>query len=266
MFAVGFDLDMTLVDSRPGIAATYRRLAALTRTSIDADLAVSRLGPPLEQEIAEWYPAEAVPDAVALYRSLYPHHAITPSPALPGAAEALAAVREAGGRVIVVTAKKAELAALHLDHLGLVTDEVRGLAWAEGKAAALRECRAVVYVGDHVADMAAARAAGVRAIGVATGPCPADELLAAGAEVVLRDLRGFPANLPRYYRLCPQMPLAGVPPAPFNPGPGGEGHSVSVWVPASGQSCAAAIRALEGPDSPARPGVLADQEERNERH
>jgi hypothetical protein len=75
-----------------------------------------------------------------------------------------------------------------------------------------------------------------------------------------RDLRGFPANLPRYYRLCPQMPLAGVPPAPFNPGPGGEGHSVSVWVPAGGQSCAAAIRALEGPESPA----LASQEGPNE--
>jgi len=75
-----------------------------------------------------------------------------------------------------------------------------------------------------------------------------------------RDLRGFPADLPRYYQLCPQMPLAGVPPAPFNPGPGGEGHSVSVWVPAGGQSCATAIRALEGLNSPARPGVLADQE------
>jgi hypothetical protein len=80
-----------------------------------------------------------------------------------------------------------------------------------------------------------------------------------------RDLRGFPADLPRYYQLCPQMPLVGVPPAPFNPGPEGEGHSVSVWVPAGGQSCAAAIRALEGPDSPPRPGVLADQEGRNER-
>ena len=79
------------------------------------------------------------------------------------------------------------------------------------------------------------------------------------------DLRGFPADLPHYYQVCPQMPLAGVPPAPFNPGPGGEGHSVSVWVPAGGQSCAAAIRALEGPDSPARPSVLADQEERDER-
>ena len=195
MFSVGFDLDMTLVDSRPGIAAAFRRLSALTGVPIDADLAVTRLGPPLEHEIAYWYPAAEVPAAVARYRALYPDHAVAPSPALLGAAEALAAVRAAGGRVLVLTAKKTELAALHLRHLGLVADELRGLAWADGKALALRETGAVAYVGDHVADMAAARAAGVFAVGVTTGPCTADELVQAGADTVLADLRGFPLLL-----------------------------------------------------------------------
>ena len=36
--AVGFDLDMTLIDSRPGIAATYRALTAKTGVHVDADL------------------------------------------------------------------------------------------------------------------------------------------------------------------------------------------------------------------------------------
>jgi len=197
VFTVGFDLDMTLIDSRPGIAATYRQLAGDTGVHIDADLAVTRLGPPLEHEIAHWFPAEEIPAAVARYRALYPHHAIAPTTALPGAAEALDAVRAAGGRVLVLTAKKADLAELHLRHLGLVADELRGLAWAEGKAAALREYGALAYVGDHVADMAAARSAGVLAIGVTTGPCDADELVTAGAQVVLRDLRDFPAVLKR---------------------------------------------------------------------
>jgi len=106
VFVVGFDLDMTLVDSRPGIAATYRRLAALTGVEIDAELAVSRLGPPLEHEIARWYPAAEVPAAVARDCALYPGQAVRPSPALPGAAEAFAGVRAAGGRVLVLTAKK----------------------------------------------------------------------------------------------------------------------------------------------------------------
>ncbi|MEK8108446.1 hypothetical protein NKG94_32630 [Micromonospora sp. M12] len=43
---VGFDLDMTLVDSRPGIAAAYRALTERTGVPVDAELAVSRLGPP----------------------------------------------------------------------------------------------------------------------------------------------------------------------------------------------------------------------------
>ena len=44
------------------------------------------------------------------------------------------------------------------------------------------------------------------------------------------DLRGFPADLPRYYRRCPQMPLAGVPPDPYGPvavGPGTAGLRVA---------------------------------------
>jgi phosphoglycolate phosphatase len=192
---VGFDLDMTLVDSRPGIAATFRELSRRTGVPIDADAAVGRLGPPLEFEIARWYPPDQRQAAADGYRGLYPDHAITPSPALPGAAEALDAVHAMGGRVLVVTAKMTELARLHLAHLGLPADEVRGWAWADGKAEALRETGAVVYVGDHVADVAAARAAGALAVAVSTGPCSPAELSDAGADVVLEDLRSFPAWL-----------------------------------------------------------------------
>jgi phosphoglycolate phosphatase len=194
-FTVGFDLDMTLIDSRPGIAATYRALAAATGVYVDADAAAGRLGPPLEQELRHWFPAEQVPEAVSRYRALYREHAIEPSVALPGAAQAVAAVHERGGRVLVVTAKRGDLAKLHIAHLGLPVDEVAGLAWLEGKARALRAAGAVGYVGDHVADMAAAQSAGVPGVGVATGPCTRADLLAAGASVVLDDLTGFPAWL-----------------------------------------------------------------------
>src|SRR5437660_1239674 len=124
---------MTLVDSRPGIAATYRALSAGTGVYVDADAAVQRLGPPLTHEIARWFPPERVDAAVAEYRRLYPTHAIEPSRALPGAAEAFAAVHAAGGRCVVVTAKLGRLARLHLDHLGLRPDAVVGDVWADGK-------------------------------------------------------------------------------------------------------------------------------------
>jgi phosphoglycolate phosphatase len=201
-FAVGFDLDMTLVDSRAGIAATYRELTRRTGVWVDADVAVTRLGPPLRDELARWFPPEAVDDAVRSYRALYPTHAITLSGALPGALEALESVRARGGRVIVVTSKLGRLAHLHLDHLRLVADEVVGELFAEGKAAALAAYGARAYVGDHVADMRAARTAGVPGVGVTTGPCPRSSLEAAGAAEVIDDLRGFPAALDRLRRIA----------------------------------------------------------------
>ncbi|MEV4197803.1 HAD family hydrolase [Micromonospora globbae] len=199
---VGFDLDMTLVDSRPGIAAAYRALTARTGVPVDVDAVVSRLGPPLRTEMAHWFPPEQVESAVTLYRELYPAYAITPTVPLPGAREAIAAVRSRGGRVLVVTSKLGRLARLHLDHLGLEVDEVAGDLFAEEKATALREHGATHYVGDHVADMVAAAAAGVPGIAVATGPCSGQELRAAGADVVLDDLTGFPGALDRMIQLA----------------------------------------------------------------
>jgi phosphoglycolate phosphatase len=193
--AVGFDLDMTLIDSRPGIAAAYRALSAKTGVPIDADLAVTRLGPPLRQELREWFPESEVEQAVTTYRALYPDYAIAPTVPMPGAVEALRAVRARGLRVVVVTSKIARLAALHLEHLGMPVDELAGDLFAEGKAAALTEHGACWYVGDHVADMVAARTAGIPGIGVAGGPCSAGELAGAGAAYVLDDLIGFPALL-----------------------------------------------------------------------
>ncbi|MER6328859.1 HAD family hydrolase [Streptomyces sp. NPDC014983] len=195
---VGFDLDMTLIDSRPGIRACYVALAERTGTYIDADLAITRLGPPLAEELVNWFPAERVAAVADLYREMYPSIAIAATPAMEGAREAMAAVRAAGGRTMVVTAKYEPNAKLHLAHLGIEPDVVVGDLWAEQKAQALREHGAGVYVGDHTGDVRGARTAGALSVAVATGPCPADELRAAGADVVLDDLSAFPSWLADY--------------------------------------------------------------------
>ncbi len=195
---VGFDLDMTLIDSRPGIKAAYQALSAETGTYIDADAAVTRLGPPLDEELAHWFPADEIPAVADRYREIYPAHAIAPTPALPGAREAVEAVRSLGGRAIVVTAKHEPNARLHLRHLGIEPDAVIGWLWAEAKAGALREYGAQVYVGDHVGDVRGARTAGALSVAVPTGPCAEPELRAAGADVVLPDLTALPAWLARY--------------------------------------------------------------------
>jgi phosphoglycolate phosphatase len=129
---------------------------------------------------------------------MYPTTAIAATPAMPGAREAIEAVRADGGRAIVVTAKYEPNAKLHLEHLGIEPDAVIGGLWAERKAEALVDHGAAVYVGDHVGDVRGARTAAAYSVAVATGPCDADELRAAGADVVLTDLTEFPAWLTAY--------------------------------------------------------------------
>ncbi|MFE3630713.1 HAD family hydrolase [Streptomyces goshikiensis] len=200
LLTVGFDLDMTLIDSRPGIKAAYEALSAETGTFIDAEQAITRLGPPLDEELAYWFPEAEIPAMADRYRAMYPAYAIDPTPAMPGAREAIEAVQALGGRAIVVTAKHEPNARLHLKHLGIEPDAVIGRLWAEAKAGALREYGAQVYVGDHVGDVRGARAAGAVSVTVPTGPCPEPELLAAGADVVLADLTALPAWLAEYVR------------------------------------------------------------------
>ncbi|MGW2224355.1 HAD family hydrolase [Streptomyces formicae] len=195
---VGFDLDMTLIDSRPGIKAAFLALSAETGTFVDADLAITRLGPPLEQELRHWFPEDEIQEMADRYREIYVTHAIEPSLAMAGAGDAVAAVRAHGGRAIVVTAKYEPNAKLHLTHLGIEADAVIGSLWAEAKAEALREYGAAVYVGDHTGDVRGARTAGALSVAVATGPCDAAELRAAGADVVLAGLDEFPAWLDAY--------------------------------------------------------------------
>jgi phosphoglycolate phosphatase len=189
---IGFDLDMTLIDSRPGIKAAYDTLAAETGIAIDSDLIVTRLGPPIEVEIANWFPPDLVQAMADRYRDLYTAYAITGSRPMPGMVEALAAVRAHQSRSIVVTAKSARHATAQVEHLRLDVDEVHGGVWRDGKSEVLVAAGAVVYVGDHPHDMAAARAAEIAGVGLATGTSSRQDLADAGAEVVLDSLVEFP--------------------------------------------------------------------------
>ncbi len=79
---------------------------------------------------------------------------------LPGAAEALAAVRAAGARAVVITAKYELTARLSLEGVGLSADELFADAHGPEKAVVLKSIGAAVYVGDTPADMAAAATGG----------------------------------------------------------------------------------------------------------
>lgn len=192
---VGFDLDMTLVDSAEGIIGTYVEAGRELGVDIDPEAVRGLIGPPLEHTALEFVPPDMVPELVRRYRAHYPAIGVAGSTLMPGAAEAVAAVHRGGGRVLVISAKIQAAVQQVLDHVGLAPDVVIGGRYAEAKGDALREHGADAYVGDHPADMVGARAASAVAVGVATGSHDRSALRIAGADVVLSDLLTFPSWL-----------------------------------------------------------------------
>jgi uncharacterized protein len=192
---VGFDLDMTLIDTAPGFAEVLRALGGELGVEFPVEEMTARLGPPLDLLLEPYLAPDAIAAAGDRFRELYPDHAIAGTPVLTGAHEAIAAVRRHRGRVVVVTGKYPANARLHLDHLALDVDHLEGWVWGVGKADVLRREGATIYVGDHVHDVEGALAAGALSVSVLTGGCTREELEAAGTHVVLDGLGDFPAWL-----------------------------------------------------------------------
>ena len=203
---VGFDLDLTLVDSAAGIGVTMRAALAAERAGDWGpgepadDVLWPHIGIPLEASLRLLAPDADIDRLAATYRRLYPQLGVPATDLLPGVEDAFAAVRAAGGRVLVVSAKTQRAVHAVLEHVGLAAgphapDLVAGDLFAEQKGQLLLREGAHAYVGDHPGDVLAARVAGATAVAVLTGGAGEDALRVAGADVVLPGLQTFPAWL-----------------------------------------------------------------------
>jgi phosphoglycolate phosphatase len=204
---VGFDLDMTLVDSAAGIADTLAAALAEQDLPMDRQACWPLIGLPLEDTLLALAPRVDLAAAVAAYRAGYPLIGAPAATLLPGAVDSIAAVHVRGGRVLVVSAKIESAVRAVLRHVGLehgeaAVDEVVGGLFGPAKASALLLAGAAIFVGDHPGDVAAARLAGACPVAVSTGPHGRAELTRAGAQVVLSDLREFPSWLDRWLALA----------------------------------------------------------------
>jgi phosphoglycolate phosphatase len=199
VLTVGFDLDMTLVDSRPGIAETLRVLQEETGAPVATDeMLDALLRRNLDLEFGDRFAAELATAWSDRFRELYVEHGVPGTHLLPGARESVAAVHALGGRCIVVTAKHEPNAHRCLEQVGLSVDAVFGWRYAEAKGETLRDESASVYVGDTPNDVRAAARAGAHMVAVTTGPHPEAELRAAGASTVLDSLAELPQWLPTH--------------------------------------------------------------------
>ncbi len=192
-----FDLDGTVVDSGEIILASMRHATrtVLQREFSDAELMAAVGGPGLESQMQAFAP-DRVDELVRVYRA----HNETLHGTLEtclGIDSVLVALREQGRRLGVVTAKRRVTLQLAFDQLPLAQffdvlvggDETeRQKPDAEPLLLALERLGAsasdAAYVGDSPYDMAAARAAGVYAVGVSWGRIH-DRATLSGADVVV---------------------------------------------------------------------------------
>ncbi|MBZ9993947.1 phosphoglycolate phosphatase [Mesorhizobium sp. BH1-1-4] len=188
--AVFFDLDGTLVDSAPDMAAAVNELMArygLAPHSLEAVRGMIGHGVEklIERAFAAHSHALGLEDQSASreqMNEIYGRHLTRLTTLRPGAGSALTAARKAGMRTGVVTNKPEGFSRIVLAHFGL-SDEldvvIGGDAGHPKKPAPdmlLAACHAcgcssaqAVMVGDSLADVGAARAAGMRCIIVRGG-------------------------------------------------------------------------------------------------
>ncbi len=208
--AIVFDLDGTLVDSLGDLtAALNRMLAELGRTSLDSAQTRAMVGDGAAKLVARALAATGeLPDDpdrhLGRFLEIYENGLADQSEPFPDVAETLAELSEKGWRLAVCTNKPRHAAIGLLTSLGLIGrfDLVAGgdsfparkpdPGPLLGILAALDVPAArAVMVGDHLHDVACARAAGVPVVAVAYGyfDGPTDAL---GADLVVERFAAVP--------------------------------------------------------------------------
>jgi phosphoglycolate phosphatase len=194
--AVLFDLDGVLLDSRTAIVRCIEHALRVQRVAVPCAAELERfIGPPLIDAFAELAGRDRAAACLAAYRDRYAVSSLEETTVVPGAREALAAVA-AHVPVAVATTKPRAYAERLCDRLGL-TQHLRAIAGPEldapeevkavtvGRALTalgLRPGADAPLVGDRHHDAEAARANGLRCIGVLWGIGDAAELRGAGAD------------------------------------------------------------------------------------
>ena len=181
--AILFDVDGTLIHSRPGIENTFAY--AFRQMGLDpADIDLScYLGPPLRWSFAQHFGTDAeVERAVDLYRDRYAREGMHECSLFPGVKELLARLKEAGLFLATATSKPRDVVLPILEEQGILPcfDLVGGASMdksVDTKTAVIRQDladprlagRRILMVGDRRDDMQGAADCGLPAAAVLYG-------------------------------------------------------------------------------------------------
>jgi len=205
---VFFDLDGTLTDSAPGITRCLAHAFERVGAAVPAEAELRKcIGPPLDhtfRRLLTPHDDALVQRAIDLYRERFVAHGMYENAVYAGIPETLAAIRAAGRRLFVVTAKPQRFAREIVRHfaLGGFFEAVYGPSEdgvlhdkAELIAHVLRSERLapgdVAMIGDRAQDVLGARACGALAVGALWGYGSHAELTDAGAHAVADEPAGI---------------------------------------------------------------------------
>ena len=195
-----FDLDGTLTDSRPGIVRCLRHAVERLGAPCPADsVLASHIGHSLRATLTTLLgtpePAR-IARAIGLYRERFEHTGVYENQVYPAIPETLERL-SGGGRLYVATQKFRPYAERIVDHFGLRrhfagvwgTDDEGPLDDKVAVIGALLRAEGVnpgeaVMIGDRALDVLAARAHGLRAVGVLWGYGSRAELVEAGVDTL----------------------------------------------------------------------------------
>lgn len=209
--AVLFDLDGTLVDSIELIVAAAINAFACRPGPAPTEAQIrNTIGRPLPTTFGPWLvDDDDLPFLISRYREYQLEHHDRMTNAYDGIVDAVAHLHESGCVMGVVTSKVGHLADRALVHTGLAP-YMRCVIGADATTKHKPEpepvllalerlcisCDSAIYVGDSPYDMQSARAANVRALGVAWGAFERQTLADAGAEAIVET----PAEMLAYLR------------------------------------------------------------------
>ena len=205
---VFFDLDGTLTDSAPGITRCLAYALERVGAPVPAEAELRRcIGPPLDhtfRRLLAPHDGALVQRAIDLYRERFVTHGMYENAVYTGIPETLAAIRAAGRRLFVVTAKPQRFAREIVRHFalgeffeavygpsddGVLHDKAELIAHvlhSEGLPSG-----DVAMIGDRALDMLGARACGARAVGALWGYGSHAELTDAGAHALAAEPAGI---------------------------------------------------------------------------
>ena len=197
--AVFFDLDGTVLDTRPGIFRCVRdMLSSLKQGDRTDDEIMAIIGPPLTvgfSRILHTDDADRIQCAVSLYRTQYMSGGMYEAELFPGIVELCRDLSQEGVRLFVVTSKAESFAQKIVERFALDTlfsrvygpdldgnrsDKTELIEYVLESEKLVPEDAAMI--GDREYDIIGARGNGVLAVGALWGFGTREELLGAGAD------------------------------------------------------------------------------------